>query len=91
MIDFDFHNLPEDNTEIEALIRKLSGDEVLMHLNIARQWATETTDTSDMTKARVGILLTRRLREIRESSRRGGSAKAAPKEPKTVPSLADLL
>ena len=84
MIDLD--NLPDDLNAIEQQINSMDSDELYANVHQIRNIATNGDDAMSEKQTRVGIMLVRRMRAIRETGRK--ATKAAKPAP---PSLNDLL
>jgi hypothetical protein len=67
---FDFDNLPESNSELDALINALSPEDVLMYINEGRSRIQDSTTETSEREYYAGILLARRMRTLRETKTR---------------------
>lgn len=88
-MNIDFDNLPPRN-EMVDMVAQMGIDDTLMNLNAARELTlSKSGKDEEVTDAQshMSILLARRLRELRSTSRaKKSKAKAAPDAP-----LGDLL
>lgn len=82
----DFDNLPP-HIEAESIIAQMDIEEVTGALNEGRQRQLGGIEPSD-NEVRIGILLVRRMRMMREN--RGGGRKKASAEPAKALSLGDF-
>ena len=82
----DFNELPPRD-QMQDIVADLGLDDVLVNLNTAREIIMQNGDDATEDQSHMGILLARRLRELRKNSRSKKKAKA--KEPDAP--LDDLL
>lgn len=85
----DFDNLPEDS-EIESIVNSLDGEETIALINAARQRQLEPAFSPSEREVRVGIMLTRRMRALRETKTRTSTSQKAKAAPVSAPGLDDI-
>lgn len=86
----DFDKLPEDDTEIETIVNSLDGEETIALINAARQRQMEPTFQADEREVRLYIMLTRRMRALRETKTRTSASQKANAKPVSAPTLDDI-
>lgn len=85
MATLDLQNLPDD-AEVERIISTFDNDDCAWHLHDWRRIINEENLDPSVEQNRAMILVTRRIRALRENSR-GGKKKAAPKKQATLDDL----
>ncbi len=62
----DIQNLPDDRSEIETLVNAMDAEEITAAITEARNFILNAKEVTEE-QAAVGVLLTRRLRALRET------------------------